>query len=227
MSRENSSDAARITLVLASSSPRRRELASALACAVTVVPPAADEPPPRAGESPEEFVLRVSTAKALEVAPLVSRAIVLSADTAVAIDGRILGKPEGRPGAVSMLRRLRGRTHRVLTAVTVLDGGSGRRLSSVKSSDVTMRNYGDDEVQRYVATETPYDKAGAYAIQDDAFRPVQKHEGCYTNVVGLPLCEVVTLLEKIGAPAPLRPDWRPPAECGPCPLRPAEEAPTP
>ena len=86
-----------------------------------------------------------------------------------------------------------------------------------------MRDYGDDEIRRYVATGSPYDKAGAYAIQDDVFRPVSRLQGCYTNVVGLPVCEVVTLLEQVGAPATLRPDWRPPAQCDPCPLRNVEE----
>ena len=211
-------------LVLASGSPRRRELATALATEVETLVPTGEETPPRKGESPQEFVLRLSEAKASEVAALAKGSTVLAADTAVVLGDTIMGKPADRDEAVLMLRTLRGRTHQVVTGVTVLDSVSNRRMSTAKATDVTMRHYTDAEVQRYTATETPYDKAGAYAIQDTHFSPVKAIRGCYLNVVGLPLCEAVTLLDAMGAPAALKPDWRVPEQCAQCPLATRQEA---
>ena len=209
-------------LVLASVSPRRRALMAAFREPVRTIAPTADEEPRRHAETPGEFVVRLSAAKALEVSRQVDGALVIGADTAVVIDGDVLGKPGDRGEAVEMLRRLRGRTHRVTTGVTVVDGASGRSLSSSRSTDVLMRRYGDDEISAYVDTGGPFDKAGGYAVQDPVFAPSESVDGCYLNVVGLPLCDTFALLAGMGVDAGLDHAWSPPADCVECPLGVAE-----
>ena len=204
-------------MVLASASPRRRELVSAFVPPFTAVAPEVDETP-RSGESPEDLVLRLSLEKARWAAGRAGAAAVLGADTVVVLDGEVLGKPDSPQRATNMLARLRGRTHRVVTGVTALDGRSGRWLASAKTSHVTMREYTDAEVAAYVASGDPMDKAGAYAVQNDSFRPAAGVDGCYLNVVGLPLCEVVTLMKDLGSPVRLRDGWRPPSRCVDCAL---------
>ena len=211
-------------LVLASGSPRRRELVKALDQPMEVLAPSNHEAARRSGEPPEDYVLRLALAKAREVAKQTSDSVVLGADTAVVLDGEVRGKPANSPEATQMLRRLRGRTHRVVTGVVALDGDSGRRVASTRGTDVTMRRYSDGEVAAYVASGAPLDKAGAYAIQDSSFQPAESVEGCYLNVVGLPLCEVVTLLAQLGQSATLRPGWKPPVDCRDCPLPRGQEA---
>jgi len=157
-------------------------------------------------------------AKANDVNPEADGAIVLGADTTVVIDDTVLLKPDGPRDADRMLKRLRGVTHRVMTGLAVLDAKSGRWLTSVTSSKVTMRCYSDAEVAAYVGSGEPFDKAGGYAVQDPVFRPAEAVEGCYLNVVGLPLCEVVVLLERLGVTPRLNPDWRIPDECVSCPF---------
>ena len=206
-------------LVLASGSLRRRELVSAFAAPVELIAPAGEEAPPQTGEAPEEYVLRLSLAKAREVAQHVRSAIVLAADTSVVLDGEVLGKPASAAEATTMLARLRGRTHQVLTGVTVLDSDSGLWRSAVESTDVAMRRYSDAEIEVYVASGEPFDKAGGYAVQDSVFRPAESVDGCYLNVVGFPMCEVLALLDQVGAPIDLNPDWQPPEQCRDCPLQ--------
>jgi len=179
---------------------------------------------PRAGESPSEFVTRLSQVKAGAAVAGTDKAIVIGADTVVVLDGEILGKPSTEGEAVSMLQRLRNRTHTVYTGVTALDGQSYRSTSACKSTEVEMRAYSDEEVEAYVATGEPMDKAGAYAVQDASFRPAHRVNGCYLNVVGLPLCEVVGLLETLGADVKVRGDWTVPEQCDDCPLRERQEA---
>jgi len=111
----------------------------------------------------------------------------------------------------------------VVTGVTAMDSESEATLGETRSTDVTMRRYSYEELEAYVASGDPMDKAGAYAVQAVSFRPADRVQGCYLNVVGLPLCDVVGLLAKLGADARLRPDWRPPDECLDCPLRLANE----
>ena len=211
-------------LALASNSPRRRELMAAFESPVEVIAPTSEEPPPHKGEIPEDFVVRLSLAKAKEVAMRGGGTIVLGADTAVVFDDEILGKPANAEEAARMLHRLRGRHHRVVTGVTALDSDSGLWFGSTKSTDVTMRRYSDEEVKAYVASGELFDKAGGYAIQDSSFHPVKGITGCYLNVVGLPLCEVTTLVAQHGETGLIRYDWRPPKECRNCPLMPATEA---
>ena len=197
---------------------------TALAGPVDVVAPPGEERPPRDGESPEGYVSALALAKAHAVASRADGAIVVGADTAVVVDGEILGKPADPVEANRMLGLLRGRTHMVLTGVTVFDSEVTRWRLATKSSAVTMRRYSDGEISAYVATGEPFDKAGGYAVQDPVFRPAQTVEGCYLNVVGLPLCEALSLLEQMGHHARLGRDWEPPTRCKDCPLGQHREA---
>jgi septum formation protein len=129
------------------------------------------ESPPRNGESPEDYVLRLSGHKASEVAGRYERAVVLGADTIVTLDGQVFGKPDSETAAVQMLARLRGKTHRVITGVTALDVESGRSAAAAVGTGVTMRWYSEEEIEAYVASGDALDKAGAYAVQDDVFNP--------------------------------------------------------
>ena len=216
---KNSETSLRTRLVLASRSPRRRELIRALDLPVEAVSPDGDEGAPREGEPPREFVLRLSLEKARQVSSQAGRAVVLGADTCVVLDGQVLGKPTTEAEAAHMLRRLRGRVHTVVTGVTVLEGGSGRWLSAAKSTDVRMRDYSERELTDYVASGGSLDKAGGYAVQDERFQPAEDIEGCYLNVVGLPLCEVLRLLVAVGMEPRLRRDWELPPQCVDCPLK--------
>jgi septum formation protein len=175
---------------------------------------------------PEQMVVRLAERKARAVAATRPEALVIGADTTVVIDGIVLNKPADDADATHMLRRLRGRPHEVLTGFAVLHP-SGRVETGVVSSFVLMRDYTDDEIAAYVATGEPLDKAGAYAIQGGAGVFVARIEGCYFNVVGLPLCELVTLLSRLDIdPAPtgpvcLRPDGAPCPRLSHEPARPA------
>ena len=205
-------------LVLASSSSRRRELVGAFSQLFEVFAPDDTEDQRLDVESPGDFVARLALTKALEVGRRCGPAVVVGADTAVFLDGEIYGKPATPAEAAQMLGRLRGRTHLVMTGLAVLDTESGRWLVSSTSTDVTMRRYSDAEVADYVASGEPFDKAGGYAIQDETFDPVAQIRGCYSNVVGLPLCETLGLLSRLGSDAVLRPNWRPPDRCDDCVL---------
>jgi septum formation protein len=123
--------------------------------------------------------------------------VVVAADTLVVVDGGVLGKPVDAEDAMRMLRDLRGRGHEVLTGVAVRTAQE-REWGAVVGTRVVMRAYGDDEVAAYVARGEPFDKAGAYAVQDTVFEPVERLEGCYLNVVGLPLCAVAAGLVALG-----------------------------
>jgi septum formation protein len=147
------------------------------------------------GETPEGYVRRVSEAKALAVAARTSGSLVLSADTTVVVNGQILGKPGDADDAGRMLRALSGRTHEVLTAVTLADGGSTSGLETrLARTSVEFAPLTDAEIAWYVATGEPMDKAGAYAIQGLASRFVTRIAGSYSNVVGLPVALVYGLL---------------------------------
>jgi septum formation protein len=145
-----------------------------------------------------DAVARLALAKARAVAARVGTGIVLGADTVVAIDGDALGKPAGPDEARAMLRRLRGRAHEVITGVAVVDAGTGRAERTAVTSRVRMGDYGEREIEAYVATGEPLDKAGAYAIQGAGGALVAGYEGSYSNVVGLPLEETARLLAAFG-----------------------------
>ncbi len=183
---------------LASASPRRSELLRQIGVSFQARPAAIPEEP-LAGEAPEDYVLRLAKAKARAVAAALrpdEQAPVLAADTAVVLDGELLGKPADRAEAAAMLERLSGRSHRVLTAVA-LDYGTG--VESLRSdSEVRFRATTVDERHAYCATGEPFDKAGGYGIQGRAAVFVESLQGSYSGVVGLPLFETAALLARAG-----------------------------
>jgi len=182
-------------LVLASQSPRRRALLAGLGVVFDADAADVDETP-LPGERPDALARRLCQAKAAAVAVRYPYATILAADTMVAVDTMLLGKPADASEAAAMLRLLRGRTHQVYTAVCVArDGDLVARLSV---SDVTMRSYTDAEITAYVATGDPLDKAGAYAIQHPLFAPVAAWTGCYAGIMGLPLRMVGEMLKEVG-----------------------------
>ncbi len=192
-------------LLLASASPRRRELLALGGWTFTVRPTDAPEVP-LSNETPADFVQRLSAVKArLTAAGLGAGAIVIGADTVVALDGRIIGKPADAQVAVETLRALRNREHEVYTGLTILDTRTGAAHTQLARSRVPMRNYTDAEIEAYVATGDPLDKAGAYAIQYQAFAPVAREafQDCFANVMGLPLCHVLRALRRLGLEAAL------------------------
>ncbi len=189
-------------LVLASSSPRRKELLALGEWTFTIAPAEIDETP-LLEEEPRQYVLRMAEGKARVVAARQPPGdLVVAADTIVvdAPNGKeqILGKPVDAVEAVSMLRQLRDHQHVVYTAVAVMQISGGRLISDLCATRVPMRSYSDPEIDAYVATGDPLDKAGAYAIQHAEFNPVENLKGCYANVVGLPLCHLTRTLIKFG-----------------------------
>lgn len=213
-------------LILASGSPRRRELISTLSIPFTVCKPDIDESQ-HPGENPLDYVMRLSREKAAAVAARLQEetgivgtpirvsasdsngvrvlaadtVVILSADT-MGIDeqGGILGKPADAADARRMLQQLRGRTHQVCTAITMIRVGAVGEPSlhtDLTRTGVTMRNYTDAEIEAYIATGDPFDKAGSYAIQHPVFKPVVQIEGCYTNVIGLPMCTLRQMLKRL------------------------------
>lgn len=170
-------------LILASASPRRHELLLAAAIPHIVRPTHIPEDR-RPGEPPTDFVRRIAEAKA-RAAPRASEDIVLAADTLVCFDNEVLGKPVSEPDACRMLRLLSGRDHWVHTGVCLLSGN--RRILDLASTKVSFVHLTDDEIQEYTRSGEPHDKAGAYAIQGRASKFVRSIEGCYHNVVGLPV----------------------------------------
>jgi MAF protein len=203
-------------VVLASASPRRRELLALAGLDFTASPVSLPEVA-LPGEAPADFARRLSRAKAhAGAAQAPPGAVVIGADTIVVLDGEILGKPDDPAHAVALLRRLRGRRHQVLTALSVLDTASGRELGDLVEAGVPMRAYTDAEISDYVATGDPFDKAGAYAIQYPGFQPVDlaSFEDCFANVMGLPVCCLLRLLAQVGIfPRPGANGARPPADC--------------
>ncbi len=184
-------------LILASASPRRQELLSQLGLPFTVVPANIDEQH-HAGETPHDYAMRMSQTKARQVAQQYPDAWVLGADTIVTIDQRILGKPQGAADAEAMLSSLSGRVHTVLTSLALAQHSRGDMTAEIVSTRVHFRPLTVAEIAAYIATEEPFDKAGAYAIQGHAGAFVDTYEGCYTNVVGLPVQRTADMLEAAG-----------------------------
>jgi len=181
-------------LTLASNSPRRRQLLSLGGWAHEVAVADVDESQ-LPGEGPGDYVLRLAKAKArksAENAP--TESVIIAADTSVVDDGDILGKPLDEDGATHMLKRLRGHTHQVYTGLALLRKSDSKTLTDLTITDVPMRAYSDAEIDAYVQTGDPLDKAGAYAIQHQGFNPVEYMMGCYASVMGLPLCRLAYLL---------------------------------
>jgi septum formation protein len=183
------------SLVLASSSPRRADLLSQIGVAFRVVKPDVDESS-LVGESPGDYVLRVARAKAGNVQLQARDELVLAADTAVELDGKLLVKPVDRHDAETMLTAMSGGYHDVITALVL--GDNSRTEEVVTRTCVRFRKLTAREIRNYCATEEPYDKAGSYAIQGFGGCFVKAIEGSYSSVVGLPLAELVELLEAFG-----------------------------
>lgn len=189
------------SLILASASPRRRELLAQAGYSFTVSPAHIPEDP-LPGENPIAYVTRLAREKAEAVFAMLSSKspaplqVVLGADTTVTIDGHILGKPADASDAARMLRLLSGRTHRVITGVALATARGTETAAEVTA--VRFLTLSDDEIASYVATAEPLDKAGAYAIQGHAARWIPRIEGCYFNVVGLPIALVATMLHAAG-----------------------------
>lgn len=189
-------------LILASRSPRRARLLREAGYDLDVVPADVDESR-LAGEEPRRYVSRLAAAKAAAIAPRSAGRIVVAADTVVLIDGLVLGKPANPRDAVSMLERLSGRTHEVLTGVVV--ARDGRRLEAVETTRVTFAALEPARIAWYAGTGEPDDKAGAYAVQGIGSRFVERIEGSYTNVVGLPVALVDRFIRQLEAgPQPER-----------------------
>lgn len=190
----------RTPLILASSSPRRRELLGNISYPLQIIDSRAAENITDL-HSPAATAVILATRKAAAVAKG-ARGVVLAADTVIDFRGRVLGKPENSAHAFRMLQLLRGEKHKVLTGLAVVNKCEGRKIVSVVSTEVTMRNYPDREIEEYVESGEPFDKAGSYAIQGNGGRLVESTRGCYNNVIGLPLCETVDLLKLMGVSFP-------------------------
>jgi MAF protein len=188
-------------LILASGSPRRRQLLSLMGVSFVIKAAGVDESPLH-GEPPTELVLRVSQAKAFAVTDIRPDELVIAADTIVVLDGKVLGKPADADDAIRMLCDLRGRPHMVYSGISMWHPVSRRVVCKIDQSTVWMREYGEDEIAAYVATGDPMDKAGAYAIQHPEFAPASRVEGCWLNVMGLPLCQLGSALIQFGVQVP-------------------------
>jgi septum formation protein len=184
-------------LILASASVRRAEILHEAGFHFSVLSSAVDETP-YPGEAPHDLVQRLATAKAeLVAARAVGPAIVIGADTEVTLEGHIFGKPRSSDDARHMLEKLSGRTHAVLTGVTLIRLPDAERVSFVQSTLVHFAQLSAEEISRYLATGEPHDKAGAYGIQGRAGRYIPRIEGCYFNVVGLPLARLQQSLTEL------------------------------
>lgn len=187
-----------INVLLASASPRRRELLAAAGIACEVVASNISERM-RPGEPAESYARRLAVEKAEDVAARRpgERRPVVAADTVVVIGETVLGKPESAADAAAMLRLLSGKTHQVITGVCVLVPGTGARAVESVRTEVRFTPLSEEEIAGYVATGEPLDKAGAYAIQGRASRFVERIDGCYFNVVGLPVPTLYRMLKRV------------------------------
>jgi septum formation protein len=184
-------------LILASKSPRRRYLLEQAGLTFKVVPSHFDEDQV-ALTTPAEYVRILSAEKAGEIGVLHPESWVIGADTIVVMDGAILGKPADTDAARGMLRRLSGSTHEVFTGYTISCASRHSTITDAVSTRVTFKNLSDDEIEWYIHTDEPFDKAGAYAIQGLGTFLVKEINGSYTNVVGLPVCEVIEHFFEMG-----------------------------
>lgn len=194
--------------ILASSSPRRQQLIQSLGIEFTIIKPQIDETQ-KPDEAPLTYVMRLSKEKAQAVAARIEDdSVILAADTVVILaadtigideSGEILGKPVDADDARQILTKLRNCPHQVVTGFTILQTGKNPlEITRTAATIVFMRDYTDNEMEAYIATGDPFDKAGSYAIQHEEFAPVERIEGSYENVVGLPIDDVKAALIEIG-----------------------------
>ena len=189
-----------LKLVLASASPRRKALLALMGLPFEVRPGTFVEPK-QGHQNPQTYVLSLAAAKTDHV-PARTGEIILSADTIVAFEDELLGKPADDAEARETLKKLRGKPHSVFTALNISDVSAGKTLQSVCKTTVLMREWTLDEETAYIYKGSYRDKAGGYAIQDPAFHPVERIEGCYANVMGLPLCHLYRLFAQSGLSLP-------------------------
>ena len=182
-------------IILASKSPRRRELLRQIGIPCTVVPAHLDEHI-RQGETPESYASRLALEKAREVGRLAGNGLIIAADTIVVLNDTILGKPSGPEEAEEMLARLSGTMHRVITGLAVVDAPTGRWAVRTAMTRVWFRDLSLEDIRAYVSSGEPLDKAGAYGIQERGALFVETIEGCYFNVVGLPLALLAEVLKE-------------------------------
>jgi len=185
-------------LILASGSPRRAEILRSAGLPFTVLSSAVDETPVP-GESAREMVQRLALGKAeLVSARAVGPAIIIAADTVVTLDGAIMGKPRTTEDARQMLEKLSGRTHSVITGVALIRLPDVERVEFQETTQVQFASLSEEEIVQYLSSGEPFDNAGAYAIQGRAGRYIPRIEGCYYNVVGLPLARLCSALVELG-----------------------------
>ena len=184
-------------LILASSSPRRRYLLEQVGLTFSVIPSTLDESSVPVGPI-ENHVRMLAEAKAMEVAEVYPQSWVIAADTLVLIGDAVMGKPDTEAQARQMLKALSGETHRVLTGYCICCNAAERSFSETVETKVTFKTLSDTEIDWYLSTDEPFDKAGAYAVQGLGSFLVKRIEGSYTNVVGLPVCEVMEYLLREG-----------------------------
>ena len=183
-------------LILASASPRRKELLENLGYVFQTIPADIDETISDT-KSPEDIVKELALQKATYVANSVNYpAIIIGSDTIVVVDNTILGKPENNEDAYNMLKMLSGRAHQVISGIAIIDNKSNKNIVDSVSSDVYFRTLSIEEITSYVKTGEPMDKAGAYAIQGLASTFIEKINGCYNNIVGLPIFKVTQALKE-------------------------------
>ena len=212
---------ARAKVVLASASPRRRDILERLGLDFELAPNDAEEPVARPGQEPSDVAVERALIKARATAATRDSGTVIGADTVVDLDGDVLGKPMDVDDAWRMLRALRDREHRVITGVALIDAATGDERTAFRASRMVMRDYSDDEIESYIASGDPFDKAGAYAVQHERFSPAAEVRGCYLNVVGLPVCTVLKEAERFGLrikPTPELP-WPELSHCPECAKR--------
>lgn len=184
-------------IILASNSPRRRELLALTGLKFTTYPVDIDETP-REDEEPETYVMRISEEKALRAAEMNAKlGLLISADTIVVDRNKIIGKPGDEEQAREILRGLRGHAHVVHTALIVYNLSTLSMEKECCRSRVPMRTYSDDEIEAYIRSGDPMDKAGAYAVQHAGFHPVENFQGCFASVMGFPLCHLKRALKRM------------------------------
>ena len=183
-------------LILASASPRRRELLERVGLTFSVAPSSIDEARVRT-DSPEGYVQKLAEAKAADIAQYYPKSWILAADTIVFVNGNILGKPRNPEEARTMLRQLNGVTHKVLTGYCLTNRARKRSFSETVETEVEFKKLTEHEIDWYIDTGEPFDKAGGYAIQGIGASFVKRISGSVTNVVGLPLCEVIEAFKEM------------------------------
>ena len=184
-------------IVLASESARRIDILRTLGVSFSIIPPDIDEAQ-KFDESPKDYVLRVAYEKAQKVGNLFPDKWIIGADTIVVHKGKVLGKPSSKEDAFAMLKRLRGNWHAVFTGYCVLNVSSQVAHQDMAETKVLIKDLTDEEIERYVKTSEPFDKAGSYAVQGRGGYMVREIKGSYTNVVGLPICEITEVLLSLG-----------------------------